>query len=448
MKRWKSVVSGFVIVAATSGAIALMFNQGKVEETAKSNEPIWDARTVTASLSDYRPQINLIGQVEPVRDLTELAQVSAKVMTVNATDGKFVEKGELIVQLDDFNAQLQLKQTQADLADIASRQQLLASQHQLDLEALEVEQANLTLLLDRLKKQKAISNTQQAIDDLEQQIQRQRFAVLQREAAIANHPENKTQLNIAQQKLQLSLAAAQRQLDHTKISAPFAGRLAQLFVKEGQYATPGQPLFRLYSVDDMAVVVQLPARLLTEREQLDGMAHEQQRRSKVNFSHSEAQINVGQGGFKAWFQLDNAEQWLPGDLAHLTLNLAAKPESLKIPAASVFQDRWIYQVDAEQRLVAIEVAVLGSVNDGNLAQLVVKPHQATGTDFRLLQTRLNNPTTGMKIYEQGVDPEPVVVDTQNNDPDQDQVNQNQDDPDNSPENTDSTETEGALDADA
>lgn len=343
-----------------------------------------------------------------MRDLNETAQLAAKVTLVNYTDGMHVEQGKLIVQLDDFNAQLQMQQTQADLADLSSRQQLLASQYLLDKEALEVERANLTLLTERLKKQKAISNTQQAIDDLEQQIQRQRFAVLQREAAIKNHPANETQLNIQKQKLELARSSAERALAHTKVTAPFTGRLAQVMVKQGQQVSPGQPLFRLYSENDMAVAVQLPTRLLQQSAQLDGVATEQQRQSKVTFLRNEAQVNAGQSGFKAWFKIENPTLWLPGDVVYLTLNLAAQPQTLKIPAASVFQDRWIYSVDDEQRLNAVEVSVLGSLGDKTDAQLIVQTNTPTASELRLLLTRLNNPTTGMKIYEQGVDPEPTI----------------------------------------
>ena len=408
MKLWKSALVSIVIVAATSGAIALMFTKESGADIAKPTEPVWDARTTTAQLGAFRPQIKLIGQVEPIRDLSEIAQLTAKVLNVYFEDGMQVTQGQLIVQLDDFNAQLQLQQTQADLAELATRVQLQTSQQKLDREALEVERANLVLLEDRLKKQKAISNTQQAIDDLEQQIQRQRFAVLQREAAIKNHPANESQLSIQKQKLELALAAAQRAVANTKISAPFSGRLAQVFVKEGQYTSPGQPLFRLYSEDDMAVVAQLPTRLLQESPTLDGIASEQQRQSQVHFLRSEAQVNAGQSGFKTWFRLDDANQWLPGDIAYLTLNLAAKPQSIKVPAASVFQDRWIYSVDDEQRLNAVEVSVLGSIDDNQQSHLVVQTKTDTDPELRLLLTRLNNPTTGMKIYEQGVDPEPIL----------------------------------------
>jgi multidrug efflux pump subunit AcrA (membrane-fusion protein) len=406
MKLWKTSLVVLGIIGATAGALALMNGGNNMDMSDKPDEPVWDVRTQTAELGAYQPQIKLIGQLEPVQDISEVALLSAKVTQIFHQDGMQVEAGDLILQLDDFDAQLQLQQTQADLADLKARIQMQSSQQQLDIKALEVEKASLDLLQKQLTKQKAISNTQAAIDDLNQQIQRQQFAVLQREAAIANHALNDTQLEIQQRKLELALSAAQRNVSYTQLKAPFAGTLAQVFVKEGQRVNPGSPLFRLYSTNDMSVQVQLPPRLQLEKNNLNGVAIDQNRRSTISFSRSEAQLNAGQSGFKAWFSISDDAQWLPGDIANLTLNLPAKNNSFKIPAASVFQDRWIYSVN-DQRLEALEVSVLGSIAQADENLLVVQTKQPVNTDLRLLTTRLNNPTTGMKIYEEGVDPEPV-----------------------------------------
>jgi multidrug efflux pump subunit AcrA (membrane-fusion protein) len=413
MKLWKTAIVVVAIVGVTAGALAIMVKGDGSEEISKPDEPIWNVRTTSASLGAYSPQIKLIGQVEPVKDLSEVALLSAQVISVNFTDGMRVNAGDTLLQLDDFDAQLQLQQTQADLADLDSRIILQASAQELDIQALKVEKASLALLEKQVAKQKAISNTQASIDDLNQQIQRQQFSVLQRESAIKNHPANNQQLSIQKQKLKLALSAAERNVSNAKLVAPFDGKLAQVFVKEGQRVNPGAPLYRLYSENEMSVLVQLPPRLLANKEILTGTAYEQGRVSQLSYNRSEAQLNPGQSGFKAWFDLSQDEQWLPGDIAYLTLNIAAKEQTFQIPASSVFQDRWVYSVDEEQRLKAVEIIVLGSTSEGNANELVVQTKYIQGvvtqaSSLRLLTTRLNNPTTGMKVYEEGVDPEPEV----------------------------------------
>jgi len=407
MKLWKTLFFILAIAGLTAVALGYMFKSDDASEFSKPDQPVWDARTYTANTGAYRPQIKLIGKVEPVQDITEVAMLSAQVIKIQRLDGTSANEGDLIIQLDDFEAQLQVKQLQADIANLDTQIRLQASQQRLDMQALEVEKANLKLLADRLVQQKAISQTQQALDDLKQQIQRQEFSVVQREAAVENHPANTQQLQIQKQKLQLALSSANRILDNTQVRAPFNGKIAQVLVKEGQRVNPGQALFRLYSEDKMSVQVQLPTRLLKNKEQLDGTAFQQNRISNISYSRSESQLNAGQSGFKAWFNLSSPEQWLPGDVVTLRMSLASTDSTLKIPAVSLFQDRWIYNVNDEQLLNAVEVDVLGSLIELEESFIIVKAKKENNSELRLLATRLNNPTTGMKIYEKGVDPEPL-----------------------------------------
>lgn len=407
MKRWQAFTVGGVIVAATGTALALMFNADSSTAEAAPPEPFWEARTTQVSMGSYRPVMTLIGQIEAVKEHTEIAQQSAQVEQVFFKEGMAVEEGDLILALDDFDAQLLYQQATADLEELETQVALLESQHQLDLKALDVEKDQLALLQRQLTSQERVG-TQQTIDDLKQQVQRQQFAVLQREAALANHPINQTQLTIQQQKLELAFASAQRQLEQTKLRAPFSGTLAQLPVQVGEYINPGAPLFYLYSDDALALTTQLPVQLLQEKTQLIGTIHEKNRISSVRYDRSEPLLQPDQSGFNAWFTIDNSQLWVPGDVAYLSLSLAPKSNTLRVPASAVFQDQWLYAVDEEQRLQAVQIDVLGSLSQRENTYLIVQPIDLAGQEIRLLTTRLNNPTTGMKIYEAGVDPEPVT----------------------------------------
>ncbi|MDX1474335.1 MAG: biotin/lipoyl-binding protein, partial [Reinekea sp.] len=99
MKLWKSLLTGGLIVAATGGALALMFKPDVTKEIDVADEPIWDARTTLAVVGEYQPQITLIGRVEPMRELNEIAQLSARVTHLYVKDGMHVEQGELLIQL-------------------------------------------------------------------------------------------------------------------------------------------------------------------------------------------------------------------------------------------------------------------------------------------------------------------------------------------------------------
>ena len=419
MKLWKTIVSVTAIIGLTAASVAYMFQVDDTVELAKAAEPIWDVRTMTATAGAYRPQIKLIGQIEPLRDITEAAQLSARVIAVLKSDGARVSQGELIVQLDDFDTKQQVLQGQADLAQIETQLKLQQSQQQLDRHVLSIEKAQLSLLQARLQQQQAISQTQQALEDQKLIIERQALVLSQTETLVANHALNQQQLELQKQQSQLRLNSAQRALEHTRVRAPFAGKLAQVQVKAGQRVSPGQALFRIYSAEAMNIKVQLPTRLLATPERLSGSIQQQDHFSELAYHHSEAQLRAGQSGFNAWFSLSEPDLWLPGEVADVALRLPSTETTYSVPAVALFQDRWLYRVDAEQRLVALEVKVLGTMLEQGETRLVVAivtpsvvpivtPSTVAPTDgdLRLLATRLNYPTTGMKIYELGVDPLP------------------------------------------
>ena len=407
MRILKTLLATIVILALAAGALAIMFRSDEAPQIPDVEEPVWDVRTDTLVPAAHRPQMTLIGRVEPLQDVTEIALLSAEVASVDATEGQPVQAGQTILTLDDFDARLQVNSTLADLDELDTRRQLQQSQQALDREALIVEKANLELLMTKLAKQRNLG-TQQTIDELEQQVQAQRFAVLQREAAIANHEVNNRQLDVQQRKLELALSSARRQLAHATLTAPYDGILAKIHVKPGQRVSTGQTLYRLYSQSALTVSAQLPTSLLGQQNELTGVIRAGQRQSAVTFDHAEAQLDAGQSGFNAWFRLEQPADWLPGDVVQLTLNTAPAEHTLALPATAVFQDKWIYQVDEEQRLAAVEVDVLGTLKQDDEDLLVIAPQtNLSDEQVRILLTRLNNPTTGMKIYEAGVDPEPV-----------------------------------------
>jgi RND family efflux transporter MFP subunit len=57
---------------------------------------------------------------------------------------------------------------------------------------------------------------------------------------------------------QAALAVAAEQLEQTVVRAPYAGILQQRFVEVGELATPGTPLLRGLSLEDLRMVSQLP----------------------------------------------------------------------------------------------------------------------------------------------------------------------------------------------
>jgi RND family efflux transporter MFP subunit len=411
MKIWQTAIAIVVIGASTAGAIALMTGGDDDISTEQTKaEATTSVQTMLQSLASHSPEIRLLGKIEPQQKIDIVAELSAQVVAQRVNAGETVQEGDLLLSLDDFNAQLSVAQTQSDIADVETRIALLKSQQSLNEQAVLVERSQLALLKEKYKQQKAINASPQTLADLDQQIARQALSLLQTESAVSTAPLSLKQLTLQKDKLNLALSSAQKQLSKTRITAPFSGQVASINVHPGQTVNPGSPLLTLISNEQMLVKTSLPMQLSSVRSNLTGNATHQSKQSSVTFSHGETQLLPGSAGLSSWFDITDDQQWTSGEIINVSLNMPAIENALKVPVSALFQDKWIYTVDEEQRLAPIEVALKGRTREDNKDWLIVTPLEPLFTETRILTTRLNNPTSGLKIFERGVDPEPIIVD--------------------------------------
>ncbi|MEM6833281.1 MAG: efflux RND transporter periplasmic adaptor subunit [Pseudomonadota bacterium] len=167
------------------------------------------------------------GSVVPQREIDLVAQVGGRITKIaqNFFDGEFFTEEEALVWIDERDFRNALTRAEADVA---------SAEQQLALEQAEAEQA--------------------ARD----------WELLGGEGEPTPLVLRKPQLAEAKARLdaaRASLADARLNLERTKISVPFAGRVREKMVDIGQFVSPGTPLGTVYATD--VVEIRLP---LTDRQ--------------------------------------------------------------------------------------------------------------------------------------------------------------------------------------
>jgi RND family efflux transporter MFP subunit len=163
--------------------------------------------TVTATVA---PQTQPVaGTIRPYARATVAAKIAGTVVTTELAVGRTVTAGEILVTLQAGELVARLDQAQA-----AAGQAEREYEREKALEA----------------KGAATADSVRAADDR------------RREA-------------------QAALQEAQAMLAYTRIAAPFSGVLTAEFVKPGDLATPGRPLFEIEGVDRLRAEVQVPESL-------------------------------------------------------------------------------------------------------------------------------------------------------------------------------------------
>ena len=200
----------------------------------------WSTRPF-AELAVY-PEFRAPARVVALDEATLAAEVAGRIEALPARVGQAVAPGVELARIEDTDYRIAVAQAAAQVELSANRLRLAQAQ---------VAQFR-TLARDR-----HVSEDQLRTKETEQ-------AVLESELKLAR----------------LALEAAERQLDRTRIRAPFAGLVRERLASVGDLAAPGTPLLVLISSADTEVHAQVPARQVTELREagewrlwLDGQAH-------------------------------------------------------------------------------------------------------------------------------------------------------------------------------
>jgi RND family efflux transporter MFP subunit len=179
------------------------------------------------------------GVVRAENEVEVRPEISAPVAEVYVRSGEAVQRGQILVRLQDDEQQEQLRRAEADVA-LANASAAEARARTVELEARVQRTRNL-----------AAENlvSEQELETLVAQLDASRAATLASEARVE----------------QARATADERRsaLAKTRVRAPVAGRVGERRVEVGMLATPGTMLFRVGGLDRLIVEVTLTEEMLT-----------------------------------------------------------------------------------------------------------------------------------------------------------------------------------------
>jgi membrane fusion protein, multidrug efflux system len=174
------------------------------------------------------------------------SQISAAIIDVPVDDNQVVEKGAVLVRLDDRDFVAQRDQAAANVANLNA--QLTAQQAKIDQANKQVTQAQAALTFAQQEDDRYALLTKQGTATVEQ-AQQYKSNLLQSQAsyaaAQANGIATEKQIPVLQAQLQSAqaqLEQAQTNLSRTIITAPIAGRVTHLTAARGNWAAVGSAL--------------------------------------------------------------------------------------------------------------------------------------------------------------------------------------------------------------
>ena len=228
--------------------ILLVSNQQQPNKNDE-HEPVRAVRFVTANNLDLVPVAEGYGPVEPARVWRAVAQVSGRIIEIHPllNNGEILPAGTPLFRIDPVDYELALAKARAELAELGVKEKNTKS-------SIAIEQRNLILAqreMERIKQLVGKGTTSQSNADASER------TVLAAKASVQNLLNTLSLIPAQHSLIEAKVSQAERDLAHTRVSAPFNMRVAALAIEADQYVGKGERLFEGDAVDRVEVVAQV-----------------------------------------------------------------------------------------------------------------------------------------------------------------------------------------------
>lgn len=256
------VVGVYYVFAAISAARK---NSAEIAPVAKDRRPV-PIRVAKAEKRTLTPTLNVIGtvQADPQRVATLTAPVPGLVTKLVVSEGSQVKEGDLIVQLDEQKARIDLEQAQAAYDRLMAR----SWEEEVNLAKSAVEKARAAHLLAEAKLKGATELRAQSPDlvpelQLKEQQSAARVAQAELDAAEAQLKLMRKEVRQAQEREALAACkAAELQLKWCRVTTPLGCEVVEIKARVGQRVDVGTPLATILDTGEVIVQARVPGNRL------------------------------------------------------------------------------------------------------------------------------------------------------------------------------------------
>lgn len=219
-------------------------------------------QVIELATTEFTPLATGFGRVEAERTWRAITQVSGRVdaLAEGLAVGKRLAADTLLVSIDRRDYEIAYDKAKANLATAKA-----------SLNELDVEEANTAALLEIEKRVEEVARSdferqralqergtasQASVDDSERALLGQERVVQELENQIRLQPVQKISLQETIRTREVELEEAQRDLDNTRIIAPFEGRVSEKSVSLAQFVRDGDALLTLEDISTVEVLAE------------------------------------------------------------------------------------------------------------------------------------------------------------------------------------------------
>lgn len=357
----------FISYKIIKGAGTSVYRAGKDKITISVVE--------NGAFKDYIP---IIGTVEPITTIYMDVEEGGKVVEKVIEEGELVQKGEVIVRLVNNDLNLQILNTESQLAyqsnelrntlinmeqqKISNKQQLLDIDYQIVRMKRSYEQNKSLFEKGFIAKEIYLQSKENF--ELSKKDRELRYERMVQDSIFREN--QKIQMNNSLRNMQQNLAMVRLRLDNLNIKAPANGQLGSLDVEIGQSIARGQRIGQLHILDNFKVVAEVDEHYIDRVRR--GLAATFERQDKTfNMLTKKIYPEVREGRFKVDlnFEGESPDKLRTGQSYHLKLELGQPVEAVLLPRGGFFQctgGQWVYVLDPSEKFASKQSIRVGRQN--------------------------------------------------------------------------------------
>lgn len=408
-RRFVASMAGALIFVLLIAASLLVIATGPRAEPVAQSEREWPVSYHVAVPAPMSPSLKVFGRLESEQQAALRSAVTATVADVRVQEGEWVNRGDTLIVLDESELALVRRSAEALVRHAEAALQSVINEHQLSLglaihhEAQSALAANKLARFEALHEQRMIADAQ--LDEVRHEANERAMVQARHQASLANHPQDLAQAESALNEAQARLAQTELDLNHTRIKAPFNGRVLRIQAATGDRITAGTWLADVADYDRLRVRAPLPLAIAEQLRLALQQCETVIARSVVaghivDFPlHGVAgAMRDGQSGIDAFFQVSAETPLMLGGVVDLNVILPHEHDAVALPIHAVYDNNRIYRIQ-DNRLEALPVERVGDYVEGSEFRVLVRSTALKEGDHIMI-SQLPAAMTGLKVLPQ------------------------------------------------
>ncbi len=389
-------------------AVAALYATRPKSAPVSAVEKAWPVAVETIRPADLEPHLTVYGRVETPRSATLTAAIAGDVNKLHIREGQDVSASEMLVEIDDSDYRLILAQREAELAEIEAQIDSENQRYATDLASLKYEESLLSLSRRAVKRAKDLADTsvgsQAQLDEARQGEARQALTVTERKLDIRNHSVRLAELEARRAKAQALRDRALLDLERTRITAPFAGRISRTEVSPGDRVRVGDRLLEMYDTEALEIRAQIPTRYvdvvneaLAEGQQLPVTGAFGRRTISAELDRLAGQVMPGSGGLDGLFRITEGSDLLQvGRTLELSLTLPRQAGVVAVPYEALYGTERVYKL-VDGRMQGVVVERVGELRTSTDQRRVLLRGPGLADGSQIIVTQLPNAVEGLRV---------------------------------------------------